>query len=655
MDSKQKKSSILFYKKCSKIYGRLSSVSCINNRDHIPLNIKFSNQNTAVNKFKYNQNSKKILESKESNLLNFNELTSVLINADNLLYLKDEIKRSKFYVKKFGKFSIFKDEIEHVPLKSITYFSFYSKKRKEKDHKNFSLDNSFSKNFLLDFIPLVIDDDKSNKKISCRFFCSSKIIPILTFGGNTFHLFKKISAVNLRAYVSSGIKWLFPSGIVFKCPVIFTIIYSDLCEISVWSKKKIDLFLQFCFFFTFFLKSIIPPTNFFIKRHTKLQKKKKDFISNNLICFKKKSNRSFLDPLEDIFHIASAYVNIEKFSKRYFLRFIWKKYSQLFSIHEDEEIKNFFLNFYAFPVHKSALRTIELKPFVIIEKIGKIKYLKKLAKFNCFNIFSDLRFFTDYNFLLSHQNILSHLKNMILFINNNNVSNHVSIFAKLENNNIDIAVYSTKNYIGLNLRINIFNAMTFIAYFPIKVAAEWGFYRKSLSMGKSGEEIIKVTCLPVDTNLFKNLRLTIKTKKTNVTEQTPFNKTNNLFEYLYGIKFLNKSSWKRFRQNYFFNFKLRESIFNFYNSNNFSLSKYKIRFFLESSNKQTLYFKKCLFSTLIMNLSFSLKSNKNNLKVSKKFRSILQDKKQLKQLFFCQRIYFEASQIFTYYRKNKTL
>ena len=151
MDSKQKKSSILFYKKCSKIYGRLSSVSCINNRDHIPLNIKFSNQNTAVNKFKYNQNSKKILESKESNLLNFNELTSVLINADNLLYLKDEIKRSKFYVKKFGKFSIFKDEIDHVPLNSITYFSFYSKKRKEKDHKNFSLENSFSKNLLLDF------------------------------------------------------------------------------------------------------------------------------------------------------------------------------------------------------------------------------------------------------------------------------------------------------------------------------------------------------------------------------------------------------------------------------------------------------------------------------------------------------------------------
>ena len=85
MDSKQKKSSILFYKKCSKIYGRLSSVSCINNRDHIPLNIKFSNQNTAVNKFKYNQNSKKILESKESNFLNFNEVNSVVINADNLL------------------------------------------------------------------------------------------------------------------------------------------------------------------------------------------------------------------------------------------------------------------------------------------------------------------------------------------------------------------------------------------------------------------------------------------------------------------------------------------------------------------------------------------------------------------------------------------
>ena len=244
---------------------------------------------------------------------------------------------------------------------------------------------------------------------------------------------------------------------------------------------------------------------------------------------------------------------------------------------------------------------------------------------------------------------------MILFINNNNVSNHVSIFAKLENNNIDIAVYSTKNYIGLNLRINIFNAMTFIAYFPIKVVAEWGFYRKALSMGKSGEEIIKLTCLPVDTNLFKNLRLTIKTKKTNVTEQTPSNKTNSLFEYLYGIKFLNKRSWKRFRNNYFFNFKLRKSIFNFYNSNNFSLSKYKIRFFLESSNKQTLYFKKCLFSTLIMNLSFSLKSNKNNLKVSKKFRFILQDIKQLKQLFFCQRIYIEAFQIFTYYRKNKTL
>ena len=132
MDLKHRKTSILFYKKCSKIYGRLSSVSCINNRDHIPLNIKFSNQNTVVNKFRYNQNYKKILESKESNFLNFDELTSVLINSDNVLYLKDEIKRKKFYAKKFGKFSLFKDEIEHVPLNSITFFSFYSKKKKKR-------------------------------------------------------------------------------------------------------------------------------------------------------------------------------------------------------------------------------------------------------------------------------------------------------------------------------------------------------------------------------------------------------------------------------------------------------------------------------------------------------------------------------------------
>ena len=506
----------------------------------------------------------------------------------------------------------------------------------------------------MDFIPLGIEDNKSSKKISCRFFCSSKIIPQPTSGGNTFHIFKKICTVNLRTYISSGIKWLFPSGIVFKCPIIFTIIYLDLCEVSVLSKKKIELFLQFCFFLTFFLKLIISPTNFFIERHIKLQKKKKDFIFNNLICFKKKSNKSLLDPLEDIFHIASTYINIEKLSKRYFLRFILKKYSQLFSINENEDIKNFFLNFYALPVNKNALRTVQLKPFGIIEKIGKIKYLKKLVKYTCFNIFSNLKFFTDYNFLLNHQNILSLLKNLILFNHNNNVNDHISVLAKLEDNNIDIAVYSTKNYIGLTLQINIFRAMSFIEYFPVKMTAEWGFYRKTLSIGKSGEELIKVMCLPVDTKLFKNLKLTIKTKKTKITKQTPFNKTNGLFEYLYGIKLLNRKRWKTFHSHYFFNFKLRKSLFNFYNSNNFRFSKNKIRFFLESSDEQALCFKKCLFSTLIINLSSSIKSNENILIFSEKFRNILQDIKQLKQLFFSQRIYIEAFWILTYYRKNKT-
>ena len=125
MFSENKKPILIFYKNFSKLYGNYEECFLIQNNFYRNFSLNFFNDCTLINKIDYNFNEKKILESSENLYKDLKELMVVLKLKDNLDIIKQEIKREKAFLKKFGKLSIFKNENEHSCLKSKIKLSFF--------------------------------------------------------------------------------------------------------------------------------------------------------------------------------------------------------------------------------------------------------------------------------------------------------------------------------------------------------------------------------------------------------------------------------------------------------------------------------------------------------------------------------------------------
>merc|ERR1712166_798243 len=115
-----KKLLITMFKDFSKVYGRLDTRCKIKGGKSKILTLNFFNKNTVVNKVNYNLSKKKILESKEKFNTELKELIFNLVNTFTLNLLNEEMERTKVFSKIGGLSSIFKGEIEQMPVKLNT-------------------------------------------------------------------------------------------------------------------------------------------------------------------------------------------------------------------------------------------------------------------------------------------------------------------------------------------------------------------------------------------------------------------------------------------------------------------------------------------------------------------------------------------------------
>ena len=217
-----RKNFTVFYKNLSSLYGNMNIKTFIRNKTYKVLNFKILSKDNYVNKFIFNSNSKKILESKENLTKDLQELTSVTDNFNLVNLLKQEIKRKDVFLKKFGNFLVFKYETEHKFLKSkieLEFFYSFNKNKSSQEKRVYNL--VYGEN-----IPIFFQ--KTTPKISDHlyFHCSLRIFPFSMNSNEVIRIFRKLVSITIKSKTYCQVNWIYLRGFIFRCSIIY--FFSDV-------------------------------------------------------------------------------------------------------------------------------------------------------------------------------------------------------------------------------------------------------------------------------------------------------------------------------------------------------------------------------------------------------------------------------------------
>jgi hypothetical protein len=611
MFSENKKPILIFYKNFSKLYGNYEECFLIQNNFYRNFSLNFFNDCTLINKIDYNFNEKKILESSENLYKDLKELMVVLKLKDNLDIIKQEIKREKAFLKKFGKLSIFKNENEHSCLKSKIKLSFFTNINKKK----FAPEKSFQAETLNGVLPLTKFSYNLDEKFKVYFFCSSKIFPISAFNGNSTKIFNRTCIFILRLSSRQHFKWVYSYGLIFRCSIIYFFLPMNFLKKTSWN-IIVHKFLQFHFFYTIFLKLIMLPVTLLMKFHKKPNKLGENFVFNILKCFKKRSTVNFCSNFtETNFLFTQSPQNITMWILNCFGQYMKKKIARKNSSQIKKIALKFFSYLYYFPRNRKISNKKIHEIITFIEKLGKMKPLKNLIRGIFSKKFPCSIYYINIKSLLIQKPILSFLRENVLF-KNPIERDSLTILTKLEQKklNFEVGIKSKKNHLGSELRLTIFCPRFLKTSFSTKIKSEWQFFRIVLSTKKSGNISNNPICFPSISILTKKYGVNFKSNFFKIQTIDLPKKKYKIQNIYYKLDFFRKNFLSFSDSKYELNLKLYNSLYNIFNSNNIEILNSKVFFIFKKIQNLKRYYRKNFFLLLLISLVCWLNFTKDSLK-----------------------------------------
>ena len=642
-----KKSLITMYKNLSSVYGILDTKWKIKKKTPRVFTLDFLNNNAIVKKVEYNLNIKKILETKETFNIDLNDLIFNLNNKNSLNLLYEENKRRKICSKINGLFSIFKCEIDNVPVSLNTCMYFFSKISIKNYNINLMNGKILNNTTLSNFLPSIIIDNLGLWKLfPVHFIGSSKQFPSTTYSKKSFRIFSKLSMFKILMHYQSKLDWTYSSGLVFKCSVVYFLFLSEFCKEIL--QRKIHSTLQFFFLQNIFLKSITTPIHYSMTFHLNFLKVKRYSISETLDCFKFRSlcfkRLNFQKYF--FFSIHPHFSRINCWIVCCFLRFIIKKFHKKAFFKFQNLNQKFFSIFYMSMRKKILAKRINFKKFKFNLGKRKIYTLFLLQKFRHGKYPNKKK-----HFLYSEK--IKNLLKLILLSNKIFRGEKVKVLIKFEKKrpNFEIAIETTKNQTGMIFKIDLIYISSIKASFTLKIISNWHFFKILVSYKKIGG---------IPKNLLHYALVKIKDQKINVDFKS------NFYQIISNFTLKKKKIWiylnilnsikKNLPDNIFFNynliFKLIRRLNTLYTTDSIRGWNLKI-FSVYKKIKNSKSYNRIgfLFSLYTLLLSW-LGKRTNKFKFFNYLYIKILKKKNNRNLNFFQKINSEYHLIKKYYRKN---
>lgn len=651
MINRIRKPLIIFYKKFSRLYGKLKAEVLIKNKGYKLLNINFFKKDLYLNEIKYNLNNKKILKSRENFCPDFRELTFVLSNKYILKFLQREITKRKLFYRQFGIFSIFKDESEELSLKLKINLDFLLNFNKKKIIENF-----FPKEYPFtiissDFSPIIGKTIWSKKNFPVHFLCCSKLSPNLSGFDRSLNIFKKIGVFNVKINNSTQIKWGYICGFIFRCSILYFLSQSDLCRESTL-KRNLYLAIQFSYYHSLIIKFVTFPIFFFERCHFKNFKEKLS-IYTTFRCFKENDpiqRLSFFKKIGAFFldYLSSKTTELIFFC---FWKCIKKNFQKGIVSQSNVVIIKFFSQFYSLKDEKILTKKpiFDVSPF--LKKTGGLKCFRKMMKTSFSYYPTNSIFIVNPKLFLSNNIIVNFLK-IKLLSRKVHENKKIKGIIKMEKKKsiFELAINSIESHIGLTFYLIIFSPNATKILFSFKIKSNWEFVRVVFSNKKSSSMDNNIISYALIHSQIKNFNLNVKSNYFQKQTIQYSNSKNKSIFFLDRKKISKRNNKKGFDQSNSLKIKLANCFFEIFCLDN--VNQIGLKFFSISRKISKKNFSRSVkfIHSFLIGLFFWIKIQMIFKKLPKNLSSKLLNKNLKEKYRFLQKINFEFYSIIVFYQ-----